>query len=549
VKRFLALAFVLAIGLPAHADTVPPAVAIDAPTSGATVCGTVRVAATAMDNVGVAGVQFKYDGADFGAEVTAPPYVAYAYTADVPNGTYTLTAVARDAAGNQATSAPVPITVSNTTPYSACRFIPTFLAYYGGGPTLAIGDAPQLAKYDLLDLDRWRYYDINPGNSWAASTWAAVRGFNPNVQIYVYEMGAEVSNYSDDTPVWYLNGLGRYEVSRGHPMGSLNGANPELFLLDASGNRAYSLIHSNVAAGQYWYLMDFGVAAYQTYWLTAVQADIVGQPWVGDGVFADNCVTLGGGGLYSGIPSAYPTNAAWSAAMNAFAGAIATGLHASGQKLWCNRGETRSADGAAAWLALDAGASPPDVLLEEGAFAVAWGPWAVQFYQEWEWKRQVDTLAAIRNSKVAVLSHTMLLQDQAGTDNWGRPVTFWQALWYSIGSFLLGKNDGLRNAYFMFAGGEGFSRLWWYDEYDRIDLGRALGPYAATSAGAATVYRREFEKGFVYVNPSSDDAAAVALPQGLRQLTHDNLNTPQSELPVVTQIALDRHHAAILLKP
>ena len=548
MRSFFAVAFFLA-AVQAQADSVPPTVAIDAPASAATVCGTVRVAASAVDNVGVAGVQFKYDGIDFAAELTAPPYVVYAYTSDVPNGTYTLTAVARDAAGNQSTSAPVAITVSNTTPFSSCRFIPTFLAYYGGGPTLAIGDAPRLAKYDLLDLDRWRYYDINSGNSWAASTWAAVRGFNPNVQIYVYEMASEVSNYSDDTPPWYLNGLGRYDVSRGHPMGSLNGAHPELFLVDASGNRVYSLIHSNVAASQYWYLMDFGVAAYEGYWLTAVQDDIIGKPWVGDGVFADNCVTLAAGGVYSGIASGYPTSAAWTAAMNAFAGAISAGLHASGQKLWCIRGETRSADGSAAWLALDAGASPPDVVLEEGAFAVAWGPWSVQFYQEPEWKRQVDTLAAIRNSRVAFLSHTMLLPDQAGADNWGEPVTFWQTLWYSIGSFLLGKDDVLRNAYFMFAGGEGFSRIWWYDEYDRIDLGRALGPYAVASVGAATVYWREFERGLVYVNPSAADAATVTLPQAMRQLTHDNLNSPQSELPVVTQIPLNRHHAAILLKP
>jgi len=29
--------------------------------------------------------------------------------------------------------------------------------------------------------------------------------------------------------------------------------------------------------------------------------------------------------------------------------------------------------GAAAWLALDASASPPDVVAEEGAFAIMWG--------------------------------------------------------------------------------------------------------------------------------------------------------------------------------
>src|SRR5205809_184314 len=42
-------------------DTTPPTVSITAPTSGATVSGTTTVSATASDNVGVAGVQFKLD--------------------------------------------------------------------------------------------------------------------------------------------------------------------------------------------------------------------------------------------------------------------------------------------------------------------------------------------------------------------------------------------------------------------------------------------------------------------------------------------------------
>ena len=131
-----------------------------------------------------------------------------------------------------------------------------------------------------------------------------MRGFNPNVQIYLYEMGTELSNFSDETPQVFLNGLGRYDVSRGHSMGSLNGAHPGLFLLDGSGARVYSLSHSDVAAGRYWYLMDFGAGASQSYWLTAVQADILGQPWVGDGVFADNCSALGNSVGYSGVPAA-----------------------------------------------------------------------------------------------------------------------------------------------------------------------------------------------------------------------------------------------------
>src|SRR3989449_9562482 len=323
---------------------------------------------------------------------------------------------------------------------AATKFIPTFAIYYVGGPTLVAADAPILAKFDLIDTDRFRYYEMSP------NTWAAIKAINPNVQIYLYEEGPAAPSFLDDAAQLGLNGLGRYNVSRGHPMGSLTGDHPELFLLDSLGNRIYYVGASDPAANQYWYLMDFGAAAYQSYWLTAVKADIVDQPWVADGVFGDDCAALNFG-PYTAIPAKYPDTARWNVAMNSFVEAITAGLRGVGQKLWCNRGATRMLEGSAAWRALDASANPPDVLMEEGAFAVAWGPAAVEFYEESEWKSQVDTMGAIRNSKVAMLSHTRLTEGQAGTDNWGKPVTFWQTLWYSLGSFLLSKNDDLGNAF------------------------------------------------------------------------------------------------------
>ncbi|HMH18136.1 MAG TPA: hypothetical protein VK572_08315, partial [Burkholderiales bacterium] len=47
------------------------------------------------------------------------------------------------------------------------KFIQTFLVYYGGGPTLVASDAPKLAKFDLLDIDRFRYNQLTPG-TWSA---------------------------------------------------------------------------------------------------------------------------------------------------------------------------------------------------------------------------------------------------------------------------------------------------------------------------------------------------------------------------------------------
>ena len=99
-----------------NADITLPAVTLTAPASGATVSGAVTISADASDNVGVAGVQFRLDGANLGAEVTTSPYSFNWNSTGVANGPHTLSAVARDAAGNTATAASVTVTVSNTTP-------------------------------------------------------------------------------------------------------------------------------------------------------------------------------------------------------------------------------------------------------------------------------------------------------------------------------------------------------------------------------------------------------------------------------------------------
>ena len=96
-------------------DTTPPTVSMSAPANGATVSGTVSITANASDNVGVASVQFQLDGANFGSLDTASPYSVSWNTTTSSNGSHTLRAIAKDAAGNSATSTAVTVTVSNST--------------------------------------------------------------------------------------------------------------------------------------------------------------------------------------------------------------------------------------------------------------------------------------------------------------------------------------------------------------------------------------------------------------------------------------------------
>ena len=94
-------------------DTTSPTVAVTAPVAGTTAMSTVVVSGSATDNIGVAGVQFKLDGANLGAEATTPPYTVTWITTTATNGSHVLTAMARDAAGNTAMSAGNTVTVAN----------------------------------------------------------------------------------------------------------------------------------------------------------------------------------------------------------------------------------------------------------------------------------------------------------------------------------------------------------------------------------------------------------------------------------------------------
>src|SRR6266480_2064986 len=90
-------------------------VTVTAPASGSTVSGTVPVTAsvTSVGALTVAGVQFKLDGNNLGAEDTTAPYSVPWDTTTASNGSHTLTAVARDSLSMLWTSDPVTVRVFN----------------------------------------------------------------------------------------------------------------------------------------------------------------------------------------------------------------------------------------------------------------------------------------------------------------------------------------------------------------------------------------------------------------------------------------------------
>jgi hypothetical protein len=101
-------------------DTTPPTVS--ASVTGTS--GTITLNATASDNVGVTSVEFLVDGVSRGSDTTAPYSLAFD-SRTLANGSHTLIARARDAAGNSR-DASVAFSVSNTAPATELVLNPSF---------------------------------------------------------------------------------------------------------------------------------------------------------------------------------------------------------------------------------------------------------------------------------------------------------------------------------------------------------------------------------------------------------------------------------------
>jgi hypothetical protein len=159
-------------------DTTPPAVSISAPATGTTVGGTITITASASDNVGVAGVQFKLDGVNLGSEVVTTPYVVPWNTTVTPNGSHTLTAVARDAGGNSSASAAVAVTVSNTPDTDA--------------PSVPSGVAAAATSASRIDVD-WNASTDNVGVAGYRVLRCQGAGCTPSGMVWT----GTATNYSD----------------------------------------------------------------------------------------------------------------------------------------------------------------------------------------------------------------------------------------------------------------------------------------------------------------------------------------------------------------
>ncbi len=106
-------------GKPCTLDASPPTTAIIFPSDGATLSANSVLDASGSDNLGVTAVEFHATDSSLNDRVLgAATSTKYGWvltwdTTTVANGSYTLTSVAHDAAGNTTTSSPISVTIQN----------------------------------------------------------------------------------------------------------------------------------------------------------------------------------------------------------------------------------------------------------------------------------------------------------------------------------------------------------------------------------------------------------------------------------------------------
>ena len=97
-------------------DVAPPIVSLWSPAAPTILRGVVHLTATAVDDEDVVGVQFRLNGRTLGDVTRESPVTKFTLawdSRDAANGVYTLTAIARDAAGNTTESAGIQVTIRN----------------------------------------------------------------------------------------------------------------------------------------------------------------------------------------------------------------------------------------------------------------------------------------------------------------------------------------------------------------------------------------------------------------------------------------------------
>lgn len=407
---------------------------------------------------------------------------------------------------------------------------PTKTFLYRIGANWTAQDVLNSSKYDLIAVQGFRW------NTVERDTWGEMKKLNPDVLIFPYYQ-SRILDSEDRKSNPYKGSLARWGISRGHSMGTCNG-NPDFFAKNANGKRV-------IGAQPHNFIPAYGNERYMRYWLEGWRTDNLNKAWMSDGVMIDEpSLTISNTGAQS-----HPITEDWELDVRNWINAITKGLSENKILAWVNCGTVKSQESLDAFVALDSETeNTPYIAVSEGAYVVNWGHGDCQFYPEKTWLLQVQVLGQIHNMNYGVQATVggSFRSTETGLDNYNRPLSLYDAVWYGLCSYHLGRNTIDNNSYFGFTRAT-YSAGEYYDEFD-IDLGDALDIFRVMNIDGNNIYYRKFERGYVYVNPTRNDVSDILLPVSCKRLTHENFKSDQSTIEITDTISLKSNRGTMLLK-
>ncbi len=427
------------------------------------------------------------------------------------------------------------------------KFIPTYAILYGNPKNAR--PLEETAKFDVLvaSTNATRVWRTQGRNSWLS-----LKAVNPSILVFVYAMGPGEYN----TANWGELGEGWEWMKRNHgneaeDRWTARGAKHGTYLQGRRYPNERLMDITKAGWHEYWIK-----TLYQDYWGGGRKLDLEGV----DGVFSDNThfgVPWPSGWYRENSPDMkddpveFSTDGKynfdrWREGMSGFLKRAVPWYHAKGVT-FANNFESlgRHPDW---WRELDSLPSPPFAAMDEGGFICPWGSGTGRFFT-WDWEGRVRAMKDVRNVRILMNGHATV-PDGEGLDKMdirdSNGMNGWDALWFSMTSFLLGFDDVNRNAYMNFTLW-GYQNYYWFDEFDPqyLHLGRARGDFRRSGE----IWLREFDDGYVAVNPGKLEVNNLETPAPkLRVLNHANFRKAD-EAPLVSRFDLPARRGVILLKP
>lgn len=249
----------------------------------------------------------------------------------------------------------------------------------------------------------------------------------------------------------------------------IDSQHPDWFLLDSNGKR-----YTEVNNGENFVMMDPGNPGWRAYFLERLQQTQQGDHnW--DGVFLDNVeTTLVRYDQINNIPRAYQSDISYQKTVQGFVEYLHTNyFKPSGKLLFANIIARKDEDD---WM--------NNITYLDGAMHEGWSiDWPNRFRSAETWESQMKLAEQTQASGRTILLISQGTQADLELQN------------FAFASYLLVNNG---KAFFRYGNSQNYSESWLYNNYS-IKLGMAIGPRFQNG----DEWRRNFENGYVIVNPSA----------------------------------------------